>query len=93
MRKHVLRLFGILTIVACASLALAQEHKPVLLPPPETTGGKPLMQALKDRHSTREFSSQRLSPQMLSNLLWAAFGINRPDRQADRPFGHELAGN
>jgi SagB-type dehydrogenase family enzyme len=37
------------------------------------------MQALKDRHSTREFSSEKLSSQVLSNLLWAAFGINRPD--------------
>jgi SagB-type dehydrogenase family enzyme len=37
------------------------------------------MQVLKDRHSTREFSSEKLSPQVLANLLWAAFGINRPD--------------
>jgi SagB-type dehydrogenase family enzyme len=35
------------------------------------------MQALKDRHSTREFSSDKLPPQVLANLLWAAFGINR----------------
>ena len=85
MRKHVLSLFGILTIVACASLALAQEQNPVPLPPPQTTGGKPLMQVLKDRHSTREFGSQKLSPQMLSNLLWAAFGINRPDGKRTAP--------
>ncbi len=85
MRKHVLRLFGILTITACASLSLAQEQNPVPLPPPQTTGGKPLMQVLKDRHSTREFSSQRLSPQTLSNLLWAAFGINRPDGKRTAP--------
>ena len=85
MRKRVLRLFGILTIIACASLALAQEQNPVTLPPPQTTGGKPLMQVLKDRHSTREFSSQRLSPQTLSNLLWAAFGINRPDGKRTAP--------
>jgi SagB-type dehydrogenase family enzyme len=37
------------------------------------------MQVLKDRHSSREFSSQKLPPQVLSNLLWAAFGVNRPD--------------
>jgi len=85
MRKHALHLIGILTIVACASLTLAQEQKPVLLPPPETTGGKPLMQVLKDRHSTREFGNQRLSPQTLSNLLWAAFGINRPDGKRTAP--------
>jgi SagB-type dehydrogenase family enzyme len=43
------------------------------------------MQVLKDRHSTREFSSQKLSPQMLSNLLWAAFGVNRPDGKRTAP--------
>jgi nitroreductase len=50
-----------------------------MLPAPQTGGGKPLMQALKDRHSTREFSPEKLPPQVLANLLWAAFGINRPD--------------
>lgn len=38
------------------------------------------MEALKDRHSSREFSEQKLSAQVLSNLLWAAFGINRPEQ-------------
>jgi SagB-type dehydrogenase family enzyme len=50
----------------------------IKLPAPRTSGGKPLMQALKDRHSTREFSDRELPPDVLSNLLWAAFGINRP---------------
>ncbi len=36
------------------------------------------MEALKARRSTREFSKRPLSPQVLSNLLWAAWGINRP---------------
>jgi SagB-type dehydrogenase family enzyme len=66
-------------LLAVPTLSLAQELKPISLPSPQTNGGKPLMQALKDRHSTREFSSEKLSPQVLSNLLWAAFGINRPD--------------
>lgn len=60
-------------------LTLAQELKPLILPAPQTDGGKPLMQALKERHSTREFSSAKLPPQVISNLLWAAFGINRPE--------------
>jgi nitroreductase len=67
--------FGLLF---CPALALRQELKPLLLPSPQTDGGKPLMQALRDRHSTREFSSEKLAPQVLANLLWAAFGINRP---------------
>ncbi|MFZ5500314.1 MAG: nitroreductase family protein [Candidatus Micrarchaeota archaeon] len=58
---------------------LAQESKPVPLPQPQMEGGKPLMQALKARKTTREFSDQKISTQVLSNLLWAAFGINRPD--------------
>jgi SagB-type dehydrogenase family enzyme len=49
----------------------------IKLPAPRTSGGKPLMQALKDRHSSREFSGRELPPEVLSNLLWAAFGINR----------------
>jgi SagB-type dehydrogenase family enzyme len=73
-------------LLAAAVLpAAAQELKPVALPKPETTGGKPLMQALAERRSTREFSTQQLSPQVLSNLLWAAFGVNRPDGKRTAP--------
>jgi SagB-type dehydrogenase family enzyme len=42
-------------------------------------GGRPLMQVLKDRSTSRAFSSEKLPAQVLSNLLWAAFGVNRPD--------------
>jgi nitroreductase len=66
-------------MLAAPTFSLAQELKPINLPSPQTNGGKPLMQVLKDRHTTREFSSEKLSPQVLANLLWAAFGINRPD--------------
>jgi nitroreductase len=47
------------------------------LPKPEIKGGKPLMIALRDRCSTREFSNKELSVREISNLLWAANGINR----------------
>jgi SagB-type dehydrogenase family enzyme len=46
---------------------------------PQMDGGKPLMQALKERKTSREFSSEKLPLQTLSNMLWAANGINRPD--------------
>ena len=62
-----------------AGLATAQELKPINLPAPRITGGKPLMEALKARQSTREFAPDKLSQQTLSNLLWAAWGINRED--------------
>ncbi|HTS65903.1 MAG TPA: SagB/ThcOx family dehydrogenase [Candidatus Acidoferrales bacterium] len=55
------------------------------LPRPRTTGGMPLMQALAARQSGRAFSPEKLSPQMLSNLLWAAYGINRPDGRRTAP--------
>lgn len=62
--------------VANVAVVDADELK---LPPPQTTGGKPLMQALQERHSAREFASRALEPQILSNLLWAAGGVNRTD--------------
>ena len=62
-----------------ATAVRADELKPVKLPNPQTEGGKPLMQALKERQSMREFSPEELSPQVLSDMLWAASGINRPD--------------
>jgi nitroreductase len=43
------------------------------------------MQALKERKSTRAFSSQKLPEQVLSNLLWAAWGTNRPDGKRTAP--------
>jgi nitroreductase len=59
--------------------APAQDQKPIQLPKPQMEGGKPLMQALRERSTAREFSTKELPPQVLSNLLWAADGINRPD--------------
>jgi SagB-type dehydrogenase family enzyme len=75
-------LVGLLCI--CPFLA-AQSPPSIALPEPQTQGGKPLMQALRDRRTIRDFSGERLSPQQLSNLLWAAFGINRPEN------GHRTA--
>ena len=68
-----------------AGLVTAQELKPVALPAPQTSGGLPLMQALKARKSGREFASEALSRQMLANLLWAAWGINREDGRRTAP--------
>jgi SagB-type dehydrogenase family enzyme len=49
----------------------------VSLPPPQTTGGMPLFDALRARHSERDFSPEPLSLELLSSLLWAADGVNR----------------
>lgn len=72
-------------IVLLPCIAGAAELKELALPEPRTEGGKPLMQALKERKSTREFSPEKLSPQTLSDLLWAAWGVNRPDGRRTAP--------
>jgi len=80
MRKSML-----FALVITAGCLLAQDLKPVALPSPQTDGGRPLMQVLKDRKTTRDFAADKLSPQILSNLLWAAFGVNRPDGRRTAP--------
>jgi nitroreductase len=50
----------------------------IALPHPDRKGGLALMQALAKRHSSREFSPAPLPRTVISSLLWAAFGINRP---------------
>jgi nitroreductase len=64
---------------------LMKELKPITLLAPQTDGGMPLMQALKARQSSREFDTKGLPLQVLSNLLWAAWGINRPDGKRTAP--------
>jgi nitroreductase len=55
------------------------------LPAPQKTGGMPLMDALAKRSTARAFDSKDLSPRQISSLLWAAFGINRPDGKRTAP--------
>ena len=62
----------------------------IKLPAPKTEGGMPLMQALKERKSGREFSSRKLSAETLSSLLWAAWGVNRPDGHRTAPSARNL---
>ena len=65
--------------VSCICIAVhAQDIK---LPTPSKTGGKPLMEALSQRKSIKEFTGKELDKQTLSNLLWAAYGFNRADKR------------
>ncbi|HYA15020.1 MAG TPA: SagB/ThcOx family dehydrogenase [Syntrophales bacterium] len=57
---------------------LAEEQKPIQLSKPQMDSN-PLMQLLAKRNSSRAFSSESLPVNILSNMLWAAFGINRPE--------------
>ena len=61
------------------AILFAQDLKPIKLLDPQLDGGRPLMQVLNDRKSSREYSSEKLPLQILSNLLWAAWGVNRTD--------------
>jgi len=62
-----------------AGTAEASNLALIALPPPRSQGGKPLIEALRLRRSVRAYATRPLPPQVFSDLLWAAFGINRPE--------------
>ena len=72
-------------LMLCAFNIQAQELKSIKLTAPDKTRGTSVMQALNDRKSTREYAPESLNPQDLSDLLWAANGINRPDGRRTAP--------
>jgi nitroreductase len=71
-------IFTLLTIV---SISLSLTAQDISLPAPDKKGGKPLMQALSERQTTRSFTEDNLTHQQLSDMLWAAWGINRADQK------------
>jgi nitroreductase len=73
-------------IIGGASAAGAEGAKVKELPPPRATGGRPLIDALKLRRSIREYAERPLPPQVLSDLLWAAFGVNRASGDRTAPY-------
>ncbi|MDR1555305.1 MAG: nitroreductase family protein [Campylobacteraceae bacterium] len=78
------RFFTVLFLLVALAVSAFTKDEVVQLSAPDKTGGKPLMQALSERHATRDFSDKPISAEILSNLLWATWGINRPD-------GHRVA--
>ena len=77
-------------LAAAPTVVVAQEPKPFDLPPPRSEGGQPLTTALKLRRSTREYSNRPLPVQVLSDLLWAAFGVNRPSGDRTAPYWRHI---
>ena len=69
-----------------AGIANASDKKIIQLPPARDSGGRPLMDALKARHSAREYSSRQPDLQVLSDLLWSAYGVNRPSGDRTAPY-------
>jgi len=83
MKKNLACSIFFLSIYYALTMALgpvyAEDTRATQLPDPQTEGGKPLMQVLSERKSTREFSYRDIPSNILSNLLWAANGVNRAD--------------
>jgi hypothetical protein len=76
MNRNPSRMFAAVALV-CAATAIGQDLQPIPLPAPRKTGGMPLMEALNKRQTIRAISGRNLETQTVSDLLWAAFGVNR----------------
>lgn len=68
---------------------LSQVIETVTLPEPRKTGGMPLFEALNNRQTLRDYTDRELDIQTISNLLWAAFGINREDGKRTAPTARD----
>lgn len=82
-RRAFLKTLPAFAVLAGTTPTLAQDLKPITLVKPQTEGDKSVLAALSERKTTRNISSEKLPAQTLSNLLWAAFGVNRQSG----PFG------
>jgi hypothetical protein len=84
-RRTFLKSLPAAAVLANVSSSFAQETstpavgqlQTITLVKPQTEGGKSVLASLKERMTNRNVSDKELEPQVLSNLLWAAFGINR----------------
>lgn len=71
----------ILTCLLFSVFFIPLKAQDITLPAPDKKGGKPLMQTLNERKSTRSYSQENLSQQQISDILWAAWGYNRPEQK------------
>jgi nitroreductase len=74
---------------AIAQLSSA-ERRAVRLPSPQQEGGMPLFNALRSRRSTRDYSNRAITLGQLSTLLWAGFGVNRPNDGRTAPYWRHI---
>ncbi|HSW00601.1 MAG TPA: SagB/ThcOx family dehydrogenase [Sedimentisphaerales bacterium] len=91
-RRTFVKTVPAMAVLAGATEGLAQESakpaaelQPIVLPKPQKDGGKSVLAALWERRTVRNIRSEKLPPQMLSNLLWAAFGVNREQGNFGKP--------
>jgi len=76
-RRTFVKTLPAVTVLAGMASGLPQDVQLVTLVKPESDGGTSVLAALRARRTNRNISEKSLPPQMLSNLLWAAFGVNR----------------
>ena len=76
-RRTVLK--GLIAPLLIPSVAAAAAEDTIMLPAPRKEGGLSFMEAVSLRQSTRAYAARGFDHQVLSDLLWAAFGINRPE--------------
>lgn len=77
---------GLVAVSATPTAVANKKVRVVGLPQPRSSGGQPLLDVLKTRRSTREFAERPIPQQLLSDLLWAAFGINRDSGDRTAPY-------
>ena len=78
-RDFIKSLSAAAALAGTGTIFAQEELPPITLPKPEKDGGKSVLAAIQERRTNRNVSPEPLSPQTLSNLLWAAFGVNRPE--------------
>jgi nitroreductase len=83
-RRTFVKTLPVITVLAGPAAGISRKTSqntedlhPIVLPKPEKTGGMSVMAALQERRTIRSISPKKIPLQMLSNLLWAAFGVNR----------------
>ena len=89
-RRKFIKTIPSIAVVAASVSAYSQvisfepELRTIVLPKPEKDGGKSVLASLLERKTTRSISSKELTMQVISNLLWAGFGVNRESGAFDK---------
>ena len=79
------QIVALLSILLLSNMAIGQVVGEIKLNAPNKERGSSLMKTLNDRQSSREMDTKALDIQDLSDLLWAANGVNRPDGRRTAP--------
>ena len=91
LKKNGMKIISFITVMFFLVVTMnAQDVKQIKLPSPDKTKGTSIMKAFNNRHSERAYAPEKLSQQDLSDLLWAANGINRPDGKRTAPSCMDL---